>query len=214
MRSNRFTHIALVGAAIAIAACAKEQSNTTTDSAGGAMNSNDSSAMQNGTGGVGSANNNGGSGIATSDASIMAYLDQVNMADSAGGKLASTKGTSSAVRDFGKMMMGEHHALRVQGQDLAKKNSINPAPAQGDTTQQHAQRTQETLNSMAKGAAWDAAYIANEVQMHQEVLNNAQAAANQTQNADIKALIQKAAPVVQKHLDRAQQIQKQLQPST
>jgi putative membrane protein len=211
MRGNRFTQIALVGAAIAIAACAKEQSSTTTDSAGGAMNSNDSSAMGANTNGN---NANGSNAILSSDASIVAYLDEVNAADSAGGKLASTKGTSQAVRDFGKMMMGEHHALREQGQALAKKENINPAPAQGDTTQQHAQHNQETLNSMAKGAAWDAAYIAGEVAMHQEVLNNAQAAANQTQNANLKALIEKATPVVQKHLDRAQEIQKQLQPST
>jgi putative membrane protein len=235
MRSNRFTQIALVGAAIAIAACAKEQSNTTTDSAGGAMNANDSSAMKNGsnngsmnaanngTGGAASgssanggsnANGGSGSGIATSDASIMAYLDQVNMADSAGGKLASTKGTSSAVRDFGKMMVTDHHQMRVQGQALVKKDSLNLTAASGDTTQQHAQHTQETLNSMAKGNAWDAAYISDQVAMHQSVLDNAQAASNQTQNADIKALIKKATPIVQKHLDRAKQIQKSLQPST
>jgi putative membrane protein len=212
MRSNRLTHIALVGAAIAFVACAKEQSNTTTDSAGGAMNA-DSSAMHSGadSNASGASNN---TGIATNDASIMAYLDAVNMADSAGGKLASTKGTSKAVRDFGLEMVKDHHALRAQGQALAKKDSITPTPAASDTTQQQAQHAQAAMTSMAKGAAWDKAYIDHEVAMHQEVLDNAKAASNATQNADIKALIEKAAPVVQKHLDRAQQIQKQLQPST
>ena len=227
MRSNRFTQVALVGAAIAIAACAKEQSKTTADSAGGAMNSTDSTAMNgsaNGGGGANATNANGsnatggngsgGSGIATNDASIMSYLDQVNMADSASGKLASTKGTSSAVREYGRMMMTDHHQMRTQGQALVKKDSLSLTPAQGDTTQQHAQHTMASLNSMQKGAAWDAAYISDQVAMHQEVLSNAQAATNQTQNADIKALIQKATPVVQKHLDRAQAIQKQLKPAT
>ena len=210
MRSNSLTHIALVGAAIAIAACAKEASNTTTDSAGGAMNA-DSSSMRADSSANAAKNN---TGIATNDASIVAYLDAVNAADSAGGKLASTKGTSAAVRDYGKMMAGEHHALRVQGQALAKKDSITPTPASNDTTQQNAQHTQAAMTSMAKGAAWDKAYIDHEVAVHQEVLDNAKSASNATQNADLKALIDKAAPVVQKHLDRAKEIQKTLTPST
>jgi putative membrane protein len=205
MRGNRFTQIAIVGATIAIAACAKEQANTTTDSAGGAMNPSDSSAMS-------GANTN--AAPAMTDANIVAYLDAVNAADSAGGKIASTKGTSAAVRDFGKLMMGEHHALRAEGQAFAKKASITPEPASNDTTKQHAQHAEETLNTTPKGAAWDKAYIDGEVAMHQSVLDNATAAKNATQNADLKALIDKAAPVVQKHLDKAKEIQKSLTPAT
>ena len=209
MRSNRFTHLAFAGVCIAIAACAKESSNTTTDSAGGAMTADSSSAMNDG-----SANTANNTGIATNDASIVAYLDAVNMADSAGGKLASTKGTSKAVRDFGLEMVKDHHTLRAQGQALAKKDSITPTPAANDTTQQAAQHTQAAMTSMAKGTAWDKAYIDHEVAMHQEVLDNAKSASNATQNADLKALIEKATPVVQKHLDRAKEIQKTLTPST
>ena len=200
MSSNRFTHIALVGAAIAIAACAKEASNTTTDSAGGAMNADSSAMMNNAT-------------PAMTDANIVAYLDEVNAADSAGGKLASTKGTSKAVRDFGLLMAGEHHALRTEGQAFATKNNITPAPATSDTTKQAAQHSMDAMNSMAKGAAWDKAYIDHEVAMHQEVLDNAKSASNATTNAELKALIEKAAPVVQKHLDRAKEIQKTLTPT-
>jgi putative membrane protein len=209
MRGNSLTHIALVGAAIALAACAKEQSNTTTDSAGGAMNSNDSSAMS-------GANANGANtnAPAMTDANIVAYLDAVNAADSAGGKLASTKGTSKAVRDFGTEMVKDHHALRADGQAFAKKAGITPAPASNDTTQQSAQHAQASMTSMAKGAAWDKAYIDHEVQMHQEVLDNASSAKNATQNADLKALIDKATPKVQEHLDKAKDIQKSLSPST
>ena len=204
MRSNRLTNIALVGAAIAIAACAKEGSKTTTDSAGGAMTA-DSSAMM---------GNPNAAAPAMTDANIAAYLDDVNMADSAAGKLASTKGTSKAVRDFGLMMAGEHHALRVEGMAVAKKAMITPAAAAGDTTKQMAQHGLAAMTSMPKGAAWDKAYIDNEVAVHESVLANATAASKATQNADVKALIEKAAPIVQKHLDRAKEIQKTLTPST
>ena len=209
MISNRFTRVALIGGAIAMAACAKDKS-TTTDSAAGAMTSNDTTAMMN--------NNNGSSASsatpAMSDANIVAYLDEANVADSANGKIASTKGTSKDVQAFGKMMMGEHHALRVQGQALAKKDSITPEPASNDTTKTHAQHTADQLNSTPKGAAWDKAYIDGEVAMHQSVLDNAKAAHDATQNADLKALIEKASPVIQKHLDRAKEIQSKLTPTT
>ena len=203
MRSNRLTNIALVGAAIAIAACAKEASNTTTDSAGGAMNA-DSSAMM----------SDANAAPAMTDANIAAYLDEVNIADSSAGKLASTKGTSKAVRDFGLMMAGEHHALRVEGLAVAKKGNITPAAAPGDTTKQMAEHGMAKLTSTPKGAAWDKAYIDNEIAVHESVLENATAASKATQNADVKALIEKAAPIVQKHLDRAKEIQKTLTPST
>jgi putative membrane protein len=70
------------------------------------------------------------------------------------------------------------------------------------------------MNSMAKGAAWDKAYIDHEVAVHQSVLDNAKAAKDATKNNDIKALIDKATPVIQKHLDRAKEIQSKLTPAT
>lgn len=200
MLSNRFTRVALVGGAIAMAACAKEKT-TTTDSAAGAMTPTDSSAMA-------------PAAPAMTDANIVAYLDAANVADSAGGKVASTKGTDKDVQAFGKMMMGEHHALRVAGQDFAKKASITPEAASNDTTKAHGEHELSTLNSTPKGAAWDKAYIDGEVATHQSVLDNAKSAHDATQNADLKALLEKATPVIQKHLDRAKEIQKKLTPAT
>jgi putative membrane protein len=200
MLSNRFTRVALVGGAIAMAACAKEKT-TTTDSAAGAMTPTDSSAMA-------------PAAPAMTDANILAYLDAANVADSAGGKVASTKGTDKDVQAFGKMMMGEHHALRVAGQDFAKKANITPAAASNDTTKAHGEHELATLNSTPKGAAWDKAYIDGEVATHQSVLDNAKSAHDATQNADLKALLEKATPVIQKHLDRAKEIQKKLTPAT
>jgi predicted outer membrane protein len=53
-----------------------------------------------------------------SDANIVALLDEANMADNASGAYAVTKATSPDVKAFAKLMMGEHHALRAQGQQL------------------------------------------------------------------------------------------------
>jgi putative membrane protein len=67
------------------------------------------------------------------------------------------------------------------------------------------------LNGAAKGKDFDKAYIDNEVTYHQAVLQTATNAMAAAQNAELKNLIQKAAPAIQAHLDMAQAIQKKLQ---
>jgi predicted outer membrane protein len=54
-------------------------------------------------------------------------------------------------------------------------------------------------------------YIDNEVTYHKAVLETATNAMNAAQNAELKNLIQKAAPAIQAHLDMAQSIQGKLQ---
>ena len=144
------------------------------------------------------------------DVNIVAILDAANAADSAGGKLASTKGTNSQVKEFGRTMMRDHHMLRQKGQDLAKKDNITPQMPAGDTLESSAKRMMDNMTSMPKGAAWDKAYIDNEVAVHQSVLNLLQTAQNSAQNADLKALITQAIPAVQGHLTKAQDIQTKL----
>ncbi|MDB4887555.1 MAG: hypothetical protein JWN79_2993 [Gemmatimonadetes bacterium] len=147
---------------------------------------------------------------ALTDANIVALLDAANMADSASGSVAATKGTSADVKSFGKDMMRDHHALRKAGQDLAKKLTITPEPPAGDTTAAAASKFKDSLTAMPAGAAWDKAYITHEVATHEAVLQMAQTALGAAQNAELKTLIQKAAPNIQAHLDHAKSIQSKL----
>jgi putative membrane protein len=147
---------------------------------------------------------------ALTDPNIAAMVDAANMADSAGGKLASTKGTSADVKDFGRQMMRDHHMLRQKGLALVKKDSITPQMPPGDTLEASAKRMMDNMTAMPKGAAWDKAYIDNEVAVHQSVLNLLQTAQNSATNADLKALITEAIPAVQGHLTKAQSIQSKL----
>jgi putative membrane protein len=144
------------------------------------------------------------------DANIAALLDEANAADSSAGKLASTKGTHADVKAFGVMMMNDHHALRKQGQDLAAKLALTPTPPANDSLPAKAQMVADSLNAIAKGAAWDKFYIDHEVKMHQEVLGLIDQAMGAAQNAELKDLLTKARPNVEAHLKRAQDIQTKL----
>ena len=149
-----------------------------------------------------------------SDANIAALLDEANKADSAAGAYALTKATNPDVKAYAKLMRLEHHALRVQGQQLVKQLNITPQPPADDPLPNAAQGEMTALKSAPKGAQFDRTYIEQEIGVHKAVLDLAEKAHDATQNEQLKALIEKAKPVIQKHLDRAETIQKKLGPST
>jgi putative membrane protein len=151
----------------------------------------------------------GGAGDLT-DANIVALLDEANQADSASGAYALGKATNPEVKAFAKLMMGEHHALRLQGQQLAKRLNVTPQPPANDPVKAAAQSEMTALKAAPKGAQFDLTYIDQEVAIHKAVLDLAEQAHGATQNAELKKLIEQAKPVLEKHRDRAEEIQKKL----
>lgn len=149
-----------------------------------------------------------------SDPNIVALLDEANKADSAAGAFALGKAKDPGVKAFAKMMMGDHHALRVQGEALAKKLKITPEPPANDPVQTAGSSEMQALSSAGTGAAFDSTYINQEVTIHKAVLDLADKAHGDTQNAELKALIEKAKPTIQKHLDRAEALQKSVGKTT
>ncbi len=147
---------------------------------------------------------------ALSDANIVALLDEANMADSATGAYVVTRATNPEVKAFAKLMMGEHHALRVQGQQLAKRLGVTPQMPADDPLKPAVQAEMTALKGAAKGAAFDRTYIDQEIGIHKAVIDLAGKAHDAAQNEELKKLIEQAGPVLQKHLDHAEQIQKKL----
>ena len=201
MLGSRLMVATLAVAAMAVAACGKKDSGAVDTTAASSTTTTDSSAM------TASSTNTGGT---WSDANILALLDEANAADSSEGAIAATKGTSAAVRNFGKQMVADHHKMRVQGEALAKKLSLTPTPPAGDNTTSDAQKEMDNLNATAKGKDFDKAYVDGQVDDHKKVLDLAVKAMAQAQSTELKNLIQKATPVVQSHLDKAESIQKTL----
>jgi putative membrane protein len=188
----------VLGAAISMTACTKKDTNATDT---GMASDTGMAAVDTGAMAAPAAP------AALTDANIVYILDNANMLDSAAGSVAATKGTSADVRDFGKRMMRDHHSLRKQGLDLAAKLKVTPEAPASDDSKASYDKTMSTLNGATKGKDFDKAYIDNEVTYHQAVLQTATNAMNAAQNAELKNLIQKAAPAIQAHLDMAQSIQ-------
>lgn len=199
----RRTSIVALSAAALVAACSKSENNA--DSARLADSAAAATAAPAGSTTTASA------APTLTDANIVALLDHANMADSATGSVAATKGTNSEVKSFGRDMMRDHHALRKMGQDLAKKINVTPQMPGGDSSTTRDKAWLDSLQSMPKGSAWDKAYIDHEVGAHTEVLSTLHTAQNAAQNAELKDLITKAIPTIESHLKKAQDIQSKLQ---
>jgi putative membrane protein len=145
-----------------------------------------------------------------SDANVVALLDHANEADSSAGSLAAEKATNPQVKKFAQMMMADHQQLRKQGADLAKKLAITPQPPPDDPVTPLAQQEMDALETAEKGPDFDRTYIQQEITAHRAVLDLLDPSHEAAGNAELKALIERARPLVENHLEQAKAIEKEL----
>jgi predicted outer membrane protein len=201
MELSRYLALSLVGCTL-LFACKGKNSGTTADTTVPAMKA----APGDTTGGPGAAGT--ASGAVLSDANIAALLDEANAGDSALGAAALPKLSGTGAKNFAKLMMGEHHALHIEGLNVEAAQHITPQLPTPDPFKPAVEGEQTALSSMAKGPAYDSTYIANEIAIHQAVIN--WAGANTPQNAALQQYMKKAGPVLEKHLKEAQSVQKKI----
>jgi putative membrane protein len=179
----------------------------TTDSAGGATGNNMAGAGAAGAGAAGASTAGAsGSTAALGDADIANVIHEVNAGEIAAGKIAQTKATNSDVKAYAREMVQAHTAMDKKGAKISGEQGATNAAIR-DSIVNANQAMASQLQSASSGADFDRAYIDGQVQGHQNALSFLQSAQNQTQNADLKKMIDTAIPDVQKHLDRARSLQ-------
>ena len=168
----------------------------------------DSAAM--GAGAGASAGAVGAAG-AMSAANIMSVVGVANANEIGSSKIAQEKATNGDVKSFANDMVKEHQAMQQDADQLATQLNVTPQPA--DRAQQMKNMGEEMINSLqstAKGAAFDRAYMQGQVQAHQATLDELTALQNAASEEQVRTLITNAIPKVRQHLERAQRIQGQL----
>jgi len=117
------------------------------------------------------------------------------------GRLASEKGGSQQVRQFGQQMVTDHSKANQELQAIAKQQNMTlPTKPEAAST-----ATQQRLQA-SSGTTFDSAYAKDMVQDHQEDVADFQKEAASGQDPALKAFAQKYLPVLQHHLQMAQQI--------
>ncbi len=146
-----------------------------------------------------------------SDAQIASIVVTANQVDIDAGKLAASKATNPEVKKFGQQMVTDHTSVNKQATALVKKLKVTPED--NPTSQSLKSDGDKNLAHLKtlEGAAFDKAYIDNEVTYHQAVID----AIDKTlipsaQNAELKALLVKSRPAFVAHLEHAKTIQSSL----
>ena len=145
------------------------------------------------------------------DPQIASIVVTANQVDIDAGKFAASKGSSPEVKKFAQQMVTDHTGVNKQATALVTKLKVTPEDnATSQSLKSGGDKNLATLRSLS-GAAFDKAYIDNEVTYHQAVID----ALDKTlipnaQNADLKALLVKVRPAFVAHLEHAKMIQSSL----
>ena len=146
------------------------------------------------------------------DAQIAAIVVTANQVDIDAGALAARMSTNAEVKKFAEQMVTDHTGVNKAAVDLVTKLKVTPeenSTSQGLT--EGGRKNLEKLKALS-GAAFDKAYIDNEVAYHTAVL----AAVDKVlipgaRNSELKALLVKVRPAFVAHLEHAKHIQAAVQ---
>jgi putative membrane protein len=142
------------------------------------------------------------------DAQIASIVVTANQVDIDAGKLAKSMARTAEVKKFADQMITDHTGVNKSAVDLVTKLKVTPED--NPTSQSLKAGGEKNLSNLKTliGAAFDKAYIDNEVAYHQAVLD----AVDKTlipsaSNAELKALLVKVRPAFVAHLEHAKHIQ-------
>jgi putative membrane protein len=142
------------------------------------------------------------------DAQIASIVVTANQVDIDAGKLASSMASRAEVKTFAERMVTDHTGVNKSAVDLATKLKVTPEDnATSQSLKAGGEKNVAHLRTL-KGAAFDKAYIDQEVAYHQAVLD----AVDKTlipnaSNAELKALLVKVRPAFAAHLEAAKREQ-------
>lgn len=145
-----------------------------------------------------------------SDPEVASVAVVANQIDIRAGELAKKKSNTPEIVQFAQTMITDHQAVITQASALVKKLGVTPkdnAVSRGLLSD--AEKTLKTLQSK-KGKDFDKAYIDNEVAYHKAVIGAVEGLLiPETENQELKDLLEKVVPALKAHLSHAEMVQKQ-----
>ena len=122
-------------------------------------------------------------------------------------KQAISKASSKDVKAFAEDMVRDHEAVNKQALDLVKKLKVTPED--NDTSRTLSKNAADKLAELGKlsGAAYDKAYVANEVAYHKAVNGALETLLiPSASNAELKSLLQTGLKIFQGHEEHAEHV--------
>ena len=154
-------------------------------------------------------------GAKPSDPQIAHIAYTAGLIDIAAAKQALGKASNKDVKTFAQDMVRDHEAVNKQALDLVKK--LNVTPEDNDTSKTLSKNAADKLAELAKlnGAAFDKAYIANEVAYHKAVDSALETTLiPSANNPELKNLLQTGLKIFQGHQQHAEKVAADLSVAT
>lgn len=153
----------------------------------------------------------GASAQGVNDAQIASIVVTANQVDIDAGELAAARASSAEVKAFGRQMVTDHTGVNKSATALVTKLKVTPQDNPTSHSLKAAGEKSVTKLKGLSGAAFDKAYVDNEVAYHQQVLD----ALDKTlipnaKNQELKALLVKVRPAFVAHLEHAKHLQASL----
>jgi putative membrane protein len=146
-----------------------------------------------------------------SDPEVASVAVVANQIDISYADIAKEKSKNSDVLKFAETMKNDHSAVISQASALVKKLGVTPKDnAVSQQLLSDAEKTKKTLRGKSP-KEFDKAYIDNEVTYHKAVINAVEGLLiPETENAELKALLQNVVPALKTHLEHAEMVQKMM----
>jgi predicted outer membrane protein len=143
-----------------------------------------------------------GAKLSASDEKILKDMAMADMAEVEGGKMAQGKSQNGDVKSFAQQMIDDHTSNLNDVKALAQARGVT-LPTEPDAKHKAMAAKLEKMS----GDAFDKAYMKQAgVQDHKAVHAKLMAAAKKAKDPELKALVEKTAPVVAQHLKSAEQM--------
>jgi putative membrane protein len=143
----------------------------------------------------------GQNNLSSSDRQFITEAAQGGLAEVQLGQLASQRGTSNAVKEYGQRMVQDHTQVNEQLKQLATQKGVTLPTSIGSKNQQVKQRL-----SNLSGTNFDREYLNQMLQDHEKDVAAFQTAAQQGQDPDVKVFAAQALPTLQEHLEQVRSL--------
>ena len=141
----------------------------------------------------------GSSNRMAGDSAFVTKAAQGGMAEVKLGELASEKGASAEVKDFGRQMVADHGKAGDELKQLAGSKGITLPSDMGAKHQSAYDRL-----SKLSGEEFDKAYMQHMVTAHKETVNEFKRESKNGSDSEVKAWAAKTLPTVEHHLQMAE----------
>ena len=147
--------------------------------------------------------------ISDQDKAFLKGQQETNLAEVSLGKVAMERATSETVRKLASTLVSDHQQVLELNRALSSKLGL-PVPDQPSAEQQ---ATGERIKAQS-GAAFDAAYVAAQVEGHTKSISKAQQEISSGSHPEVKAFATDYLPKAQMHLQHSQAAQAELASGT